>query len=606
MAKKKSKKKVAEIDSAIRKEWLAKATDSIVGLADAPKSIKSDPEIVLAAVKEWGWALQYASKSLKSDPKIVLSAVKQDGMALEYASNSLQSDPKIVLSAVKQDGNALEFASKSLQSDPKIVLAAVKNGEKALEYASKNLQSEPKIASAALRSRTLHMVQCWAPDFLKADEKFTSDSKFVLDALKVNASLLEYVGKKFRSDPKFALVAVKQWGSALEYASKELRNDPKIVLAAVKQSGEALEYATKSLKSDPKVVLAAVKQNGWALEYVSKDLRDDPKIVFAAVLQYGRALEFGSKSLKSDPKIVLAAVKQEGDALRYATKDLKSDPKIVLAAVKQDASALQYATKDLKSDPKIVLTAVKKNGLMLEFASKSLQSDSMVVSAAVKQNPEALAHAQESCLVGLNQGKLGIPTKCSASYGETISTEREDGIFVGVGEDSVDVKGYIIITEKSWGDLIWELPKSTGDCLDAIEQKYWIWCDESSESSIAFDESTIGEDGEQIERECCTDVGVDVSDDYEFEGGNYSLLERSTSSSPDTITIEYDSGFKIEFSAGTEGVWKAKLKKGTTALGSFEILDYEQVLEMVRCCLEDPNPKDTFDSIIAKLLELNN
>ena len=101
------------------------------------------------------------------------------------------------------------------------------------------------------------------------------------------------------------------------------------------------------------------------------------------------------------------------------------------------------------------------------------------------------------------------------------------------------------------------------------------------------------------------DVDISNLDPGDFQCEDASFIEMSTSSSPDTITIEYDSGFKIEFSAGTEGVWKAKLKKGTTALGSFEILDYEQVLEVVRCCLEDPNPKDTFDSLSTRLVEMN-
>ena len=44
--------------------------------------------------------------SCVEDHEIVLAAVKQDGGALEYASNELQADREIVLTAVKQDGSA--------------------------------------------------------------------------------------------------------------------------------------------------------------------------------------------------------------------------------------------------------------------------------------------------------------------------------------------------------------------------------------------------------------------------------------------------------------------------------------------------------------------
>ena len=48
-------------------------------------------EIVLEAVKNDGYALEYASEELKADTEIVLAAVKNNGMALEYASKKLKA-----------------------------------------------------------------------------------------------------------------------------------------------------------------------------------------------------------------------------------------------------------------------------------------------------------------------------------------------------------------------------------------------------------------------------------------------------------------------------------------------------------------------------------
>ena len=64
---------------------------------------RSSRSEVLEAVKQNGWALQYASAALKDDRQIVLEAVKQDGYALEYASAALKDDREIVLEVVKQD-----------------------------------------------------------------------------------------------------------------------------------------------------------------------------------------------------------------------------------------------------------------------------------------------------------------------------------------------------------------------------------------------------------------------------------------------------------------------------------------------------------------------
>lgn len=41
---------------------------------------------MLAAVRQWGYALEYASAELRNDREMVLAAVRQTGYALEYAN----------------------------------------------------------------------------------------------------------------------------------------------------------------------------------------------------------------------------------------------------------------------------------------------------------------------------------------------------------------------------------------------------------------------------------------------------------------------------------------------------------------------------------------
>ncbi len=42
-----------------------------------------------------------------NNKEIVLAAVKKTGLALEFASENLKNDKEVVIAAVKQDGNAL-------------------------------------------------------------------------------------------------------------------------------------------------------------------------------------------------------------------------------------------------------------------------------------------------------------------------------------------------------------------------------------------------------------------------------------------------------------------------------------------------------------------
>jgi hypothetical protein len=52
-------------------------------------------KIVLAAVLNNGWALQYASLELRNNKEVVLAAVKNNPLALRHVSLELQRDDEV-------------------------------------------------------------------------------------------------------------------------------------------------------------------------------------------------------------------------------------------------------------------------------------------------------------------------------------------------------------------------------------------------------------------------------------------------------------------------------------------------------------------------------
>ena len=70
-------------------------------LAEADEKLKADKEVVLAAVKQDGYALQYADKKLRADKEVVLAALKQDAYAFRFANKKLRADKKIVMAKTK-------------------------------------------------------------------------------------------------------------------------------------------------------------------------------------------------------------------------------------------------------------------------------------------------------------------------------------------------------------------------------------------------------------------------------------------------------------------------------------------------------------------------
>jgi len=83
---------------------------------------------------------------------VVLEAVKQDGYALDYADDTLKADREVVLAAIRCEGRgqAIRCAAETLRADREIVLEAMKNGGgNALNYVSEELQNDPEVKKIA-------------------------------------------------------------------------------------------------------------------------------------------------------------------------------------------------------------------------------------------------------------------------------------------------------------------------------------------------------------------------------------------------------------------------------------------------------------------------
>lgn len=87
---------------------------SAVETFEVEPNVQDDFDIVVAAVTQYGWALEHASDALKNDRNIVMAAVSQNGWALEHASDALKAERSVVLTAVNRYGEALRYASDVL------------------------------------------------------------------------------------------------------------------------------------------------------------------------------------------------------------------------------------------------------------------------------------------------------------------------------------------------------------------------------------------------------------------------------------------------------------------------------------------------------------
>ncbi len=161
------KKTKEEVLSIVKKDGRA--------LRDFP-DYQNDRDVVLAAVKQNGFAIHYASLKLKKDDTIVYEALEQNCKAIDYVDVSYRDDINAAKIMLKQNGLYLKKLSDRLRENAQIVLIAVRQNGLALEHALKDLNCNKSIILNALAQN------------LKADqfigEKFGHDAE--VEAFKIH------------------------------------------------------------------------------------------------------------------------------------------------------------------------------------------------------------------------------------------------------------------------------------------------------------------------------------------------------------------------------------------------------------------------------------
>lgn len=145
---------------------------SCSSLRDAPETIRSNREVVAAAVRSLGRDLVYASQELRGDKGLALLAIASsdvyenvgqtdDGMFM-HLSDELRADREVVAAALQRDatsehaacggrGTALQRASETLRNDKDFVLEAVRRFGIAIYDVPKNLREDSDVILTTLR-----------------------------------------------------------------------------------------------------------------------------------------------------------------------------------------------------------------------------------------------------------------------------------------------------------------------------------------------------------------------------------------------------------------------------------------------------------------------
>jgi len=141
-------------------------------------------DTILLAVKSNGFEL--AGSDYTNDKEVVIAAVKNNGYALQFASLSLKEDKEVVMAAVRNDGSAIQFAGQ-LRFDHDVIKASFKNNMYALFYHHVMNNKELVVAAVSQMGSMIHHIPRHLHD----------DRDVVRAALKENGNLIRF----FKEDP---------------------------------------------------------------------------------------------------------------------------------------------------------------------------------------------------------------------------------------------------------------------------------------------------------------------------------------------------------------------------------------------------------------------
>jgi hypothetical protein len=180
-------------------------------------------DILKAAVVGNGRMVQHAPDYMKQNRTIAWIAVNNSGSSLEFLP-AFQNDFKMVLAAVKNDGYALQPASKTLKQNLELVLAVIARTPYALLYADKRFRTDEKHVLSIIE------VHPSAVSFTSSDMR---DNERVMGvAVKGDYKTIHHASDRLKGDYAFMLAAITHDARVFGYASLALQKNPDIIKAA--------------------------------------------------------------------------------------------------------------------------------------------------------------------------------------------------------------------------------------------------------------------------------------------------------------------------------------------------------------------------------------
>lgn len=227
----------------------------------------------------------------KRDIEFVLENLRKPNFDSEIIEEKLEkysNDRDVMLQLVSEYGCALKWASYELKKDKGLVIEAVKNDYLALNYVD--------------------------------DPELLEDREFMLELIKINPDVFDYVSTKLLSDKELMLEMLKEDIGYFSCFSAELRDDKSVVMELIKneyyddsEKWEVIKDDCCEMLEDRDVLKYFFEAGLVAFDDLPEDLQNDSEFI---EFEYERIKEEKEEAKKEEEK----RVKEIDKILEYGRK----------------------------------------------------------------------------------------------------------------------------------------------------------------------------------------------------------------------------------------------------------------------------------------------
>lgn len=370
---------------------------------NAPPEYFSNVSIAYEVVGTNGKWISKLPEEIQKNRSVAFRAVRNDISAFNLIDEKLQKDRGFLLACVEEMGETFfnMHVPAHLKSDYIFCLQAAARNATVYPCLPLHFQEQKQMILETFTSY-MRYIETWpqyekfAKVFLSVPKWVRNDSSLILQILKRNGLVLQYLNAQQRKDPNFVLTAVENNYKAYLYADEELKKNTEFFLKALEKNIGVFEYAPVEIRKNKEIVLKVLAEDGMMLKHVHSSLLPDREVNLKAVSQNekapfkhqpGKAYKYIHPMYQEDFEIASTAIENSPGTrlIKHMPISLRSNKEFMLKAVPVWGGALYYALGNLKKDKELVLAATRHDGAALLDADKSLKIDKSFVLQVLKE-----------------------------------------------------------------------------------------------------------------------------------------------------------------------------------------------------------------------------